>query len=661
MTALATRDMAWRPAGHAAPPAAPPVVPAQPLRVALVGNPNCGKSTLFNALTGRREKVANFPGVTVERVEGRYEHGGATVMVLDLPGTYSLSPDAPDEALTLDVVHGRHAGTAAVDVFVVVLDAENLERNLYLATEVLELGRPTVIVLNRMDRLAAAGMKIDVFELIDALGAVVVPTVASTRAGIDRLRHVIARAPGLPLAPVPPARVAGAGDAERRYGNIAAVMRRAVTRDGAARPRLSDRVDAVLLHRVWGPVVFVAVMAIAFQALFTVAAPVAALLQSALGAVASVVRAAMPAGELRSLLVDGVIGGVGSVIVFVPQIALLFLCIGVLEDSGYLSRAAFVMDRFVRPFGLQGKSFIPLLSGFACAVPAILATRTIPQTRERLATIMVVPLMSCSARLPVYALLIAAFVPPATVAGAFTLQGVALLAMYLLGTVAALASAAVFRRTLLRGATRALILEMPPYAVPTPRVLFATVSQRVGVFVRRAGTVIFAISVLLWALGRYPRPHEHAAPEVQLAESSLGRVGRAVEPAVRPLGLDWKVGVAMVASFAAREVFVSTMATMYGVESGDGARPALAARLRAAKDAAGRPAYTIAAALGLLAFYVFALMCTSTLAVTVRETGGGWRGAGWAALQFSYMLALAWGCGFLVYRAGLALGLGVAA
>jgi len=639
------------------------------LRVALIGNPNCGKSTLFNALTGRRQKVANFPGVTVEWVEGSYVHEGTTVSVLDLPGTYSLSPDAPDEVITYDVVHGRAAGLDPVDVFVVVLDAENLERNLYLATEVLELGRPTVVVLNRIDRLPAAEMKVDVVELIHALGAIVVPSVATTQEGLDRVRHCIARA-----LDVPPSDLRASGaitdgqNAERRYEWISAVMARTVTRTGTRGTRSSDRVDAVLLHRVWGPLIFVAVMAIAFQALFLVATPLASLLQLGLGALSNVLRGVLPAGDFQSLLIDGVLGGVGSVIVFVPQIALLFLFIGALEDSGYLSRAAFVMDRFMRPLGLQGKSFIPLLSGYACAVPAIMATRTIPQTKERLATIMVVPLMSCSARLPVYTLLISAFVPAVTIGYVLTLQGLALLAMYIFGTVAALAAAAVFRRTLLRSDTRALIIEMPAYAKPTMRVLLTTVWQRVAVFLQRAGTVIFAISVLLWAMGHYPRATIDAqianadAPtqqEAQLAQSALGQVGHAVEPLVRPLGLDWKIGVAMVASFAAREVFVSTMATMYGVPQHETVHTELAARLRDARaPGTGRPTYTRAAAFGLLAFYVFALMCTSTIAVTVRETGGGWQGARWAALQFSYMLVLAWGSAFVVYRVALALGAG---
>ena len=435
-------------------------------------------------------------------------------------------------------------------------------------------------------------------------------------------------------------------------------MERTVTRAPRTRRSISDRVDFVLLHGVWGPLIFLAVMAIAFQALFTAAKPLADGIQWTLTGGGGILRALVPAGDLQSLLVDGIVGGVGSVLVFVPQIAILFLFIGVLEDSGYLARAAFVMDRYMRPLGLQGKSVIPLLSGYACAVPAILATRTIQHTRERLATTMVVPLISCSARLPVYALLIAAFVPATVVAGFFTMQGLTLLAMYVLGTAAALVSATLLRRTLLRSATRALIIEMPPYVLPSARVLAANVWQRVAVFLRRAGTVIFAISVLLWARGRYPRASESAAPDAQLSQSALGRVGHAVEPAVRPLGLDWKIGVAMVSSFAAREVFVSTMATMYGVSRDGGAAGALAGRLRDARTPVGGAAYSRAAAFGLMAFYVFALMCTSTLAVTARETGGGLRGAGWAAFQFGYMLALAWGSAFVIYRAGLAIGLG---
>ena len=636
-----------------------PLAASSTLRVALVGNPNTGKSTLFNALTGLRQRVANFPGVTVEHAEGTYVHECTPVSVLDLPGTYALTPQSPDEAIALDVLRGDAARVRAVDVIVVVVDAANLERNLLFAAQVLELGRPTVIALNRMDRVASEGTRIDVPELIHELGAVVVPVSATRREGIDRLRHAISRASTLPA---PPERgwLRGEVDVERGYAWIDGVVERCVVRRASSRRTMSDRVDAVLLHRVWGPLVFVAILLAAFQAMFTAARPIADGIDSLVALGGATLIHVLPAGDLRGLLVDGVLAGVGSVLVFLPQIAILFLCIGLLEDSGYMARAAFAVDRYVRPFGLQGRSFIPLVSGYACAVPGIMATRTIQQREERLATIMVVPLMSCSARLPVYALLIAAFVPAVRVGGIVGLQSVTLLAMYLLGSVAALGMAAIFRRTLLRSDTRALIMELPPYSVPSARVLLASVWQRVRIFLRRAGTVILAISVLLWALAHYPRAESPATPtaEQQLAASALGRVGQAIEPAVRPLGYDWKIGVSMIASFAAREVFVSTMGTIYSASTDDGSRT-LGSRLRDERDPrSGRAVYTPLVAVGLMVFYVFALMCTSTVAITVRETGGGWRGIGWAALQFGYMLALAYGAALLVYRAGLALGLG---
>ena len=647
---------------HWLPPGAPQGLPqarATELRVALVGNPNAGKSTLFNALTCMQQRVANFPGVTVEHAEGSYVYDAASVRLLDLPGTYSLTPQSPDEAVALDVIQGRAREVPPPDVIVIVVDATNLERNLFFATQILELGRPAVIALNRMDRVAAEGTRIDVPELIHELGAVVIPVSATRGDGIERLRHAIACAPSLP----PPDHRIGLGDdtdVERRYGWIADVVEKCVVRRPSSTRTISDRVDAVLLHRVWGLLVFLAVLLVAFQAMFTAAQPLADLIERLVAGVAAVVVAVMPPGDLRSLVVDGALGGVGSVLVFLPQIALLFLLIGLLEDSGYMARAAFVVDRYVRPLGLQGRSFIPLVSGYACAVPGIMATRTIQQREERLATLLVVPLMSCSARLPVYALLIAAFVPATRVGGIVGLQSLVMLSMYLLGTFAALGMAALFRRTLLRSDTRALIMELPRYSMPSARVLLASGWQRVRVFLRRAGTVIFALSIVLWALARYPQLDGGSAvsPDQQLAHSALGRLGRTIEPAVRPLGFDWKIGVSIVASFAAREVFVSTMGTIYSTGSAENV-PALTQRLRQERDPrTGAPAYTTLVAVGLMVFYVFALMCASTVAVTIRETGGGWQGAAWATLQFGYMLGLAWGGALVVHRAGLALGLG---
>ncbi len=657
----------------------PPNPKQLPLRVGLVGNPNCGKSTLFNALTGRRQRVANFPGVTVDRAEGEYQHERAAVSVIDLPGMYSLSAESPDEAIAVDVLLGCAHGVDALDVIVLVVDAEQLDRNLYLTTEVLELGRPTVIALNRVDRLERAGVQIDVVELIHELGVVVVPVVATRGEGVDRLRHAIARAASLPRPALTLMRNADAdddgddvrgeeqesGEADRRYRWISEVVNRTVTRTRPRTRSLSDRVDAAALHRIWGPVIFLGVMLLMFQAMFSWARPLAAGVQALVSLAGAGVQAVVPPGELRSLLVDGALGGVGSVLVFLPQIAILFLFIGLLEDSGYMARAAFVMDRYMRPLGLHGKSFIPLISGYACAVPAIMATRTIQQPKERMATIMVVPLISCSARLPVYTLLVGAFVPAVAVAGVISFQGLTMLGMYLLGTLAALGAAAVFRRTLLRSDTRALIIELPPYSLPNARVLGNSVWQRVRLFLRRAGTVIFAISILLWGLASYPRakaaPGQTITQEQRLSESALGRLGHAIEPAVRPLGYDWKIGVSMMASFAAREVFVSTMGTIYGVSRDGTDAHALGQRLREERDpGTGRLAYTPLIAIGLMAFYVFALMCTSTVTMTHRETGGGWRGAGWALLQFSYMLALAYAAGFVIYHGGLALGLGAA-
>jgi ferrous iron transport protein B len=701
------------------------------LRVALIGNPNTGKSTLFNALTGMRQRVGNYSGVTVERVEGQY-HGedGRLVMVLDLPGTYSLSANSPDEEIALSVLEGRARGVPAPDVVVVVLDAQNLERNLFLASQVLELGLPTVLVLNQIDAAEAAGLAIDAVELTMELGAPVVQTVATRGRGLDVLKRAIDRAAELDrperrfelppavaeaLAPVEECLVAGglsasaagmealrllavdeadghlrdtpglkeaaaqararlreqeieprALEAEIRYGWIAEVVDRTVHRIGAGGKSLTDRVDAVVLHRFWGPLIFVAMMAVVFQSIFTWAQPLMDLVDQGLTLMSNQIGSLLPPGDLRSLLVDGVFAGVGAVLVFLPQIAILFLFIGFLEDTGYMARAAFIMDRFMRGVGLHGRSFIPMLSGYACAVPGIMATRTIENKQDRLATIMVVPLMSCSARIPIYTLLIGSFIPPiAVIGGVLDLQGLTLLSMYLLGTASALAVAAIFKKTLLRGPSRPMIMELPPYRLPNVRSLSLSVSHRAGMFLRKAGTIILALSIVLWALATYPKStpapgtSPEAAQEQQLAQSLLGRAGHAIEPAVRPLGFDWKIGVSILSSFTAREVFVSSMGTIYGVGNSDQVSVALRDRLRAEKNPiTGDPAYTPLIAVSLMVFYVFAMMCMSTNAVVVRETGGGWTGLKWAGFQFLWMLALAYGAAFIVFRTGLALGIG---
>ena len=700
------------------------------LRVAIIGNPNTGKTTLFNALTGLRQRVGNFAGVTVERVEGSFRGpDGQHVTVLDLPGSYSLSAGSPDEQIALDVLLGRDKDRWRPDVVLVVMDAVHIDRNLFLASQVIELGVPVVVALNQFDVAEIEGVAIDVPELIHELGVPVVPTIAKRSEGIEPLKRALFIAASLPapsrrfdlpeaadeaLAPlrdcliadgllpsaasmealrllgssktdahlkgVPglAAALAASSDALRaagftparfesevRYRWIGEVTGRTVARRVNSGRSLSDRIDAIALHRVYGPMLFLLVMVLVFQSVFSWATPLMDAIETVIGAAGRTVGALLPAGDLRSLVVDGVFGGVGSVLVFLPQIAILFTAIGVLEHSGYMSRAAYLMDRVMRRVGLHGKSFIPMLSGYACAVPGIMATRTIEDPKDRLATIMVVPLMSCSARLPVYTLLIGAFVPPISLIPGVSLQGMTMLVMYLLGTFVALGIAAIFKRTLLKGPVRPMILELPPFRWPSPRSLAISVAQRCQLFLRRAGTVILALSIVLWALATYPKDQVDtslpiaAQQERQLEHSILGHIGHGIEPFVRPLGYDWKIGVSIAASFAAREVFVSTMGTIYGVGDRGGDDSALQTQLRQERNAVtGKPAYTPLIAVGLMVFYVFALMCMSTIAVTVREAGGGRVGWSWAALQFGYMLGLAYGSAWLVYAGGKALGFG---
>ena len=698
------------------------------LRVAIIGNPNTGKTTLFNALTGLRQRVGNFAGVTVERVEGNFRGpDGQPVAVLDLPGSYSLSAGSPDEQIALEVLLGRDKDRWRPDVVLVVINAMHLDRNLFLASQVMELGVPVVVALNQFDVAEAEGVAIDVPELIHELGVPVVPTVAKRGEGIEPLKRALFIAATLPaptrrfalpaaadtalaslrdcltadgLSPIAAdmeslrvlgmsrtdahlAQVPGLADAvieasdalriagfvparfesEVRYAWISEVVGKTVTTRVNTGRSLSDRIDAIALHRFYGPALFLLVMVLVFQAVFSWATPMMDGIEWLIGTAGKAIGSQMPAGDLRSLIVDGVFAGVGSVLVFLPQIAILFTAIGVLEHSGYMARAAYLMDRVMRKVGLHGKSFIPMLSGYACAVPGIMATRTIEDPKDRLATIMVVPLMSCSARLPVYTLLIGAFVPPIALVPGVTLQGATMLFMYLLGTAVALGIAAIFKRTLLKGPVRPMILELPPFRWPSPRSLAVSVVQRCQLFVRRAGTVILSLSIVLWAMATYPKATVDATlpvaaqQEQQLEHSVLGHVGKAIEPLVRPLGYDWKIGVSIAASFAAREVFVSTMGTIYGVGDASTDDEALQARLKRERNAVtGKPAYTPLIAIGLMVFYVFALMCMSTIAVTVREAGGGRLGWSWAALQFGYMLVLAYAAAWIVYAGGKALG-----
>jgi len=691
-----------------------------PFQVVLTGNPNSGKTTVFNALTGLRARVGNYAGVTVERKEGRLQGvGGEGIIVLDLPGTYSLTPQSLDEQIARDVLLERAPGVPPPSLVVVVVDASNLERNLYFATQVAELGHPTILALNMVDVADQNGHKIDAAALSAALGIPVVAMVASTGQGIKELRnHIIdyartrdgrwiagsfcvlqpafekeidalaasleehskvrqasARAEALLLI-MDEKRGGARGDVlaargrleqggldwrsapiEARYARVAAIQQ-AVTAEeiGASSETLSDRLDRIVTHKVWGLLIFIAIMAVMFLTIFTLAKLPMNMLQSIFDFAGNTVDKFMPPGELRSLLVKGMIGGVGAVVVFLPQICLLFMFIGLLEDTGYMARAAFLMDRLMSKVGLHGKSFIPMLSSFACAIPGIMATRTIETPKDRLVTILVAPLMSCSARLPVYTLLIAA-----CLSGSAVTQSVTMLCMYLLGIVVALGMAWIFKKTLLKGETPMLVMELPPYKRPLLRIVLRHMWDRSKLFLRRAGTVILGINILLWFLATHPthRPQagesETAAAGEQLRHSYAGQAGHAIEPIIAPLGFDWKMGIGIVSSFAAREVFVSTMAIVYNVAEGhDEASQSrnLSQVMREQKRPDGSTIYTPLTAITLMVFYVLALQCVSTVAIVQRETNS-WK---WPVFQWVYMGVLAWVFAFVTWHGGHLLG-----
>ncbi len=626
--------------------------PDSPL-IALVGSPNCGKTAIFNALTGSRQKVGNYSGVTVERKEGFVRGSrGTDIRVLDLPGTYSLDARTLDEEVARDVVLGRVAEDLRPHLLVAVADATNLERGLALVLELRDLGVPMVLALNMMDLAHARGQELDLGALSLEMGVPVVATVATARQGTrDLLSQLESALEGVDRAPRSQSgerwEKSTAEKVRARFGEVDRILSRCVKRAIAPTP-WTDWLDRLVLHPIWGSLIFLAVVSLMFQALFTWASIPADWIEARVGDLSGLVGGLMADGPLKSLLVDGILAGVGGVLVFLPQILLLFAFILALEDSGYMARAAFLMDRLMGKVGLNGRSFIPLLSSYACAIPGIMATRTIENRRDRLVTILVAPLTTCSARLPVYTLLIAAFIPADRSVGPLSLQAAVMLGLYASGLVLALVLAAVFRRTVLQGPRPSLILELPTYKWPSLMNLGFGLLERAKVFIRRAGTVILALTVLIWFLSSYPKAPE-GAPGAPIDHSYAGKIGHAIEPLIRPIGFDWRVGVALIPGFAAREVMVSALATVYSVEARDGAdEEAVQAELGPVL----RGQWSLATAASLLAWYVVALQCLSTLAVAKRETNS-WR---WPAFMLLYLTILAYAFSFLVYRGVLALG-----
>jgi ferrous iron transport protein B len=682
---------------------------------ALVGNPNCGKTTLFNALTGLKQRVGNYPGVTVERKEGEcFSQHGVRLRIIDLPGAYSLNARSPDEAILRDVLLGRRRDTPRPDRIICVVDASNLERNLYLFTQILELGVPCILVLNMVDVAEKSGLRFDLERLSERFGVPVIPMVASQKKGLVELKLAMSRAdltaprPLLDAMPVP---VRGAlvrcrenlaeggvvsgtaspleplylisghdpthygiddtqvstiqqareqlerevpGWEDRlvasRYDAIHAVLDGVTRRPDSASATLTDKLDTVLLHKVWGWLALAGTMTFLFYLIFSVVEVPVGWIEDGFGWLTEKIKGTeeaagwMADGDLRDLITDGVLAGVSGVLVFLPQILILFFFIGFMEDTGYMARIAFLMDRFMSRVGLTGKSFLPLLGSHACAVPGIMATRTIESPRDRLITILIAPLAACSARLPVYILLIAALVPGELVPP--LMKAGLLLALYGMGVIGAFGFAWLFNKKLLPGAPSAMILELPAYKMPAFANIVRQMYERSMMFVRRAGTVILGLSILLWAAVTYPKlEHDPALSETEyksaaLAHSTAGRLGHVIEPVVQPMGADWKIGISLIYSFAAREVFNTSLSVIYSVESGDEDVMALRDRLADEKRPDGTPRYTPALCFALMIFFVFAMQCLSTVAIVRRETQS-WK---WPLFQLAYMT----GTGYLL-------------
>ena len=738
-----------------------PTTAQKSIIIALLGNPNTGKSTLFSALSGVNQRIGNYPGVTVEKKIGHLHHAGARWTLVDLPGTYSLAPRSPDEMVAVDVLLGRRDDTERPQVVLCIVDATNLERNLYLVSQMLELELPVVVALNMTDLAKERGIEIEVAQLQSRLGVPVIPVQGNRRRGLDELKAALLaavdRKATTPPSPFPEPfqtevaklqailsaksptaaprylaerllldtsgylddlmlsddlashrealkqardRLAVAGcpvpavEAMARYRWVGQMLEGLVKRPAQRKVTASDKLDQILTHRVWGTLAFLALMFIVFQSVFTWAGPLMELIDSGTGAVGEWLGSRMPEGALRSLVVDGIVAGVGGVIIFLPQILILFLFIGILEDCGYMARAAYLMDKLMTRVGLSGKSFIPMLSSFACAIPGVMAARVIENRRDRLTTILVAPLMSCSARLPVYILLIAAFVPNVEYAGGvIRLQGMVMMSMYLLGIVVAAGVAWLLKGTILRGPTPPFVMELPSYKWPGVRLVLHRMLERGWSFIYRAGTLIVVVSIVVWGALYFPNHRDEIAetyrPQVEVLEqrkaalpddspereaidgelaeiehhidgaqqrqSYLGRMGHAIEPIVRPLGWDWRIGSAVLASFPAREVVVATLGVIYDVggdvdvESEEG-QSRLGSAMRAATwDGTDRPVYNLPVALSIMVFFALCAQCASTLAVIARETNS-WR---WPIFTFVYMTGLAYIAALVTYQAGM--------
>ena len=647
--------------------------------LALVGNPNAGKTTLFNALTGLRAKTANFPGTTVERKVGRLHLDHKQIVVVDLPGLYSLDSTSPDEKLASDVLHGRLAEHPAPDAALVVVDATNLERNLFLVSQLLDLDCPVIVALNMMDMAKRDGIRIDIEKLRTELGCVVIPISARAGTGLVELKQEITRLVGGAMPEAVEHSKPDCGSCtgctfQARYEWTENISTKVMDAAAARRSAWTDKIDEIVTHPVAGIAVFLTVMVVIFALIFWAAKIPMDLIDHLFATVGNGVSALLPAGDLQSMIVNGVIAGVGGILVFLPQICILFFALSLLEDTGYLSRAAFVMDKTMRRFGLPGKAFVPMLSAHACAIPAIMSTRVIENPRDRLVTILITPLMTCSARIPVYAMVTALIFPHSPLKAALIFTSA-----YAIGIITALGCALLFKHTILPGGSKPLMIELPPYRLPGLRTALLHTFDRAKIFVKQAGTVILVISLVMWTLSHYPKSEPPAAAvalqtqaaqletageqtkanelrndadrltaQYSLQNSFAGKIGHAIEPVIRPLGYDWQIGIGIFSSFAAREVIVSTLAIVYGVgeDTTDNNRTSLYDTLRRAKRTDGTPVFTTATCLSLLVFYILAAQCLSTQVVVRRETNS-WK---WPLFQIAYMSVLAYVAALLVYQ-----------